>query len=173
MSVSLPLAIGLLCGSVLGGLGVYLVLRYRAGGRSPAAVGKELDEYRKEVGEHFDKTSELFAAMTDQYRTLYEHLSTDARSLTGRNSIALALEASRGIIPGQKVEERIEDKHSTSLEPGAEERVDVVEAGLPEAEPSVDETGGKAHEPAFPGDAESSNIDDGKENKEPGRQTPV
>ena len=49
MSLSMSLAIGLLCGAVLGGLAVYLVLRYRAGGRSVSAIGKELDEHEQRM----------------------------------------------------------------------------------------------------------------------------
>jgi uncharacterized membrane-anchored protein YhcB (DUF1043 family) len=150
MSVSISVLIGFMLGALLGGTVVYLFLRYRAGGRSVGAVRRELDDYKQEVGRHFDKTSELFASMTEQYRSLYEHLSDDAQLLTGKDSVAMALEATKGIVPGQKVEERIEDNR-ISAHP--------VETGSNASEPElvdVDVPVGEVLEPGPGDDAEEA-----------------
>ena len=122
MSLPAYIVIGFLCGILFGGLVVYLLLKYRAGGRSAGELKKELDTYREQVESHFDKTSELFAATTEQYRTLYEHLSKESLNLTGKDSVAVALESMQGILPGQMMEDRIEDQREPGVaqEPGTE-----------------------------------------------------
>lgn len=42
----------------------------------------EMKQYRDEVGQHFHKTGELFNAMTQNYREVYEHLATGAQKLS-------------------------------------------------------------------------------------------
>ena len=148
--MSLPVAIlaALLSGAVIGGILVLVILRIRTGGKSGAAVRKELDEYRSEVGEHFDKTAEMLATMTEQYRSLFEHLSADARNLTGRDAMAHALEASRGIISGQQAGGRLEDNRSPDAKQGPDDRSgpEAGESGDPglEAMVTTDESGDKS-----------------------------
>ena len=42
---------------------------------------QEFDSYRDQVGQHFQKTSELVQAMTDSYRNVYEHLAKGSEAL--------------------------------------------------------------------------------------------
>jgi len=42
---------------------------------------QEFDSYRDQVGQHFQKTSELVQTMTDSYRSVYEHLASGSEVL--------------------------------------------------------------------------------------------
>ncbi len=42
---------------------------------------QELDNYRSQVGSHFQRTSELVQKMTQSYREVYEHLATGSQAL--------------------------------------------------------------------------------------------
>lgn len=44
-------------------------------------VTARFEEYRQEVGQHFEKTSDLFQDLTERYRTFYEHLAGGAQAL--------------------------------------------------------------------------------------------
>ncbi len=91
---------GLLLGSVLGGLAVYYTQRNKGGGKTAGEIHAELNEYRQQVQEHFDKTSDLFRDMTHQYRELYDHLSVGAQSLCEASSSASSLhQAARNVLP--------------------------------------------------------------------------
>jgi uncharacterized membrane-anchored protein YhcB (DUF1043 family) len=46
-------------------------------------VKAESRQYRAQVGQHFQKTSELFQGMARQYRDVYEHLAGGAQALCG------------------------------------------------------------------------------------------
>jgi len=81
---SIPAAVGLgvLIGFVIGWLS-----RSGAAGKSKEMTRSlkqskdEMDEYRKEVTEHFEKTAMLVGAMTEQYRAVYDHLADGAQNL--------------------------------------------------------------------------------------------
>lgn len=65
-------------------LGYVLALhlqRKSSGGKLASELKAELDGYRDQVTEHFSKTSELFQTLTEQYRTLYDHLAGGAQEL--------------------------------------------------------------------------------------------
>ncbi len=74
-------AIGLAAGCLLGGVIVYLTQKTRGGGKTARQVQSEFADYREQVQTHFDKTSDLFRGMTQQYRDLYTHLSSGAQTL--------------------------------------------------------------------------------------------
>jgi uncharacterized membrane-anchored protein YhcB (DUF1043 family) len=42
---------------------------------------REFDAYRSQVGQHFQRTSQLVQKMTDSYREVYEHLATGSQAL--------------------------------------------------------------------------------------------
>ena len=84
----------------LGGLGAGLALR--RGDRSARARAAKLeveltearrqtDVYRAQVEKHFERTSDLFRDLTDQYSALYGHLAEGARALCPDGSPALGL----------------------------------------------------------------------------------
>jgi len=66
------------------GIGVGLLLmiqRSQSGGKSLADLRQEKEAYQNEVDAHFEKTGQLFKEMTENYRTLYEHMATGAQQL--------------------------------------------------------------------------------------------
>lgn len=55
---------------------------------------KELDSYKEEVTEHFEKTAALVNNLTNSYKDVHEHLATGAQGLCQPGSIDLAIEPS-------------------------------------------------------------------------------
>ena len=74
------LVLGLAAGAAIGA-GVAALVRGRSGAAGAAQLKEELDAYRGEVDEHFERTSDLFRDLTEKYRDLYEHLATGAGEL--------------------------------------------------------------------------------------------
>lgn len=113
------------------GLGL---LRSRSSGKVAEMQGErdaarqELDEYRREVDAHFERTAQLFDKVTDDYRNLYDHLAQGARQL--------------GAIPGESSEAslaRPEQRRLTAEEGGGEPAPDEAgkeDASAAEPEPS-------------------------------------
>ena len=56
----------------------------------------DMNNYRDEVGEHFHKTGELFNAMTQNYREIYEHLATGAQKLSNDEANVFQLNSFNG-----------------------------------------------------------------------------
>lgn len=54
-----------------------------------ARVQTELDGYRGRVTEHFTGTSELLRDLTEQYRTVYDHLAGGANELCPQGFVGL------------------------------------------------------------------------------------
>lgn len=52
----------------------------------------ELEGYKAEVNEHFEKTASLVNNLTNSYKDVHEHLATGAQGLCTPGSIDLALE---------------------------------------------------------------------------------
>jgi len=55
---------------------------------------KELDDYKAEVSQHFEKTASLVNNLTSSYKDVHEHLATGAQGLCQAGNIDLALEPS-------------------------------------------------------------------------------
>ncbi|MEQ8660354.1 MAG: DUF1043 family protein [Gammaproteobacteria bacterium] len=77
---------------VLFGLGIltgYLFASTRArlegGGRTPAELKRDLDDYQERVDDHFVTTNELLGRLTAQYREVYAHMANGARELCRNN----------------------------------------------------------------------------------------
>lgn len=66
-------------GLVVGIAGAWLMLR--SGKSSSADAEKQLDEYRRQVAEHFARTSKLVDGMTDSYKAVFDELQEGAHSL--------------------------------------------------------------------------------------------
>ena len=84
MDWSMALAFAL--GVVVGALVMYL-LRHRLNDtqalrRRLGDIQSELDSYRTQVDEHFERTSDLFQEVTQKYRDLHDHLAQGATGLT-------------------------------------------------------------------------------------------
>lgn len=57
---------------------------------------KELDELKSGVNEHFDETARLFSNLTEEYKTLYQHLASSANKLSDKD-FKLKLSAPVGV----------------------------------------------------------------------------
>lgn len=55
--------------------------RRATGGKSPAQLREEFEEYRAGVNTHFQETATLLDGMTEQYRTVYAHMAKGAFDL--------------------------------------------------------------------------------------------
>ncbi|MBI1194272.1 MAG: DUF1043 family protein [Gammaproteobacteria bacterium] len=78
---NIPVAVGF---GILIGLVVGWMIKSGSGGKSEQALQQskdEMEQYRKEVTAHFEKTAKLVGAMTEQYRAVYDHLSDGAQKL--------------------------------------------------------------------------------------------
>ena len=82
-----------------GGLGAGLALRRRGDPKARVLelegelneARQQLDTYRAQVEKHFERTSDLFRDLTDQYSALYGHLSEGARALCPEGGPAIGL----------------------------------------------------------------------------------
>ena len=73
-------------GAAAGALAIYL-LRHRINDTQAlrsriSDLQSELENYRSEVDEHFERTSDLFQEVTQKYRSLHDHLAQGATGLT-------------------------------------------------------------------------------------------
>lgn len=93
----------------------------------------ELDGYRDEVDQHFEKTAGLFDQLTLDYRRLYEHLASGARDLGVRDrqglltagpelrelsALVSASAAARAALPGDKDTEADQEPVESFIGPG-------------------------------------------------------
>ena len=60
------------------------------------ALQHELDDFRRGVDDHFQKTSDLFQDLTSRYREVYDHLSKGAQTLVREPLAAARLEVPDG-----------------------------------------------------------------------------
>ena len=52
-------------------------------------VQSELEDYRRDVVDHFSGTSEMLTSLTRQYRNVYDHLSEGAKLLCPEGSVRI------------------------------------------------------------------------------------
>ena len=88
-------------------------------------VTTELDEYRRDVVEHFTGTSGVLRDLTHQYRAVYDHLTTGATSLCPEGSIDL--------LEGLRSEKLPDGKDFASGDEGSEGEPPASETDSPEA----------------------------------------
>ena len=74
-------AFGVACGVGIGYLTLCNSRRSQALQEKCDALQREFDAYRSQVGQHFQRTSQLVQKMTDSYREVYEHLATGSQAL--------------------------------------------------------------------------------------------
>jgi uncharacterized membrane-anchored protein YhcB (DUF1043 family) len=74
-------AFGVACGVGIGYLTLCNSRRSQVLQEKCDALQREFDAYRSEVGQHFQRTSQLVQKMTDSYREVYEHLATGSQAL--------------------------------------------------------------------------------------------
>lgn len=75
LAIVVCLIIGLLVG--------YLIGHFLGGGKGKAVkeAAKAHDDYREEVRDHFEHTSQIMSRMVDDYREMYQHMSDGAGKL--------------------------------------------------------------------------------------------
>ena len=115
----LLIAAGVLVGALLGGAVALLAMR-RGGGTGDAnALKGELDDYRREVAEHYTETAKRVDALTHAYKAVYDHLEDGAYRLVGERELRARLEdAGSGPVTiegiGQRVLQRPAEDHVTA-----------------------------------------------------------
>jgi Uncharacterized protein conserved in bacteria len=86
------------------------VNRIRALEAELVQVQDRFDKYKQQVTGHFSKTAELFTALTDDYRSIYEHMSQGAEDLCGGLVPQLGTDiASEHLLTQTKSEEELQD----------------------------------------------------------------
>ena len=141
--------------------------RVRGQGARAGEIQKELDDYRREVTEHFGQTAEHFKAIGREYRELYEHMASGAESLTDRE----VLDARLSFAPKAILESIAEDqppqppRDFEQADQPAEQAPVSSEATLaaePEAEPAAEPETGPEAEPveAIKSDSEAEAGDE-------------
>jgi len=77
--------------AVLGFILSVLVNKYKAQGSNEKLreLEKEYKDYRQQVDAHFINTGVLFKGLTEQYRDVYQHISTGANTLCSEEAKAL------------------------------------------------------------------------------------
>lgn len=89
----LLIAAGVLVGALLGGAIALIVLRRSGGGSGDVnALKGELDDYRREVAEHYVETAKRVDALTHAYKAVYDHLEDGAYRLVGERELRARLE---------------------------------------------------------------------------------
>jgi len=81
---------GVLVGALLGGAIALFVLR--RGGPGSHSLRHELDDYRREVAEHYAETARRVDALTHAYKSVYDHLEDGAYRLVGESELRQRLE---------------------------------------------------------------------------------
>lgn len=81
---------GVLVGALLGGAIALFVLR--RGGPGSGSLRHELDDYRREVAEHYAETARRVDALTHAYKSVYDHLEDGAYRLVGESELRQRLE---------------------------------------------------------------------------------
>jgi len=74
-TIAICVIVGLLLGYFIGHV------QHRGKGKTAEEAVKAHDEYRDEVHEHFQQTSQIMSRMVDDYREMYQHLSAGAGKL--------------------------------------------------------------------------------------------
>lgn len=74
-TIAICVVVGLLLGYVVG------YAQHRDKGKSAEEAVKAHEDYREEVHEHFQQTSQIMSRMVDDYREMYQHLSAGAGKL--------------------------------------------------------------------------------------------
>lgn len=79
---NIPVAVGF--GIAIGFAVGWMIKSAGSNGKSEKALQQskdDLEQYRKDVTAHFEKTAMLVGAMTEQYRAVYDHLADGAQKL--------------------------------------------------------------------------------------------
>ena len=97
--VMLLALVGAVCG-IAGYVIARLGQRRAGGGKTAAELKTELSDYKENVAEHFQTTASLLHDMTEQYRSVYEHMASGAQTLCDPERATSQIESLRaGLLP--------------------------------------------------------------------------
>jgi len=141
-SVPVAVGVGILIGFVVGWFS-----RSGSGAKSKEKMLQEskdeMEQYRKDVTTHFEKTAILVGAMTEQYRAVYDHLADGAQNLCNDPTARLdAIGQGEALIAAHSEPEAGRNAKSVTAEVAGTETSQPPTA----AASSVDETEGEASE---------------------------
>ena len=88
--------------------------RKATGGKSPAELREEFEEYRAGVNTHFQETATLLDGMTEQYRTVYVHMAKGAFDLCDSADAGPRLEQLQAVL--QVSDSTVDDVHSADAD---------------------------------------------------------
>lgn len=94
VTIWLLIAGGALLGALVGGAVALLVVR--RGDADPDTVRglrREMEDYRREVADHYVETAKRVDALTHAYKSVYDHLEDGAYRLVGERELRDRLEA--------------------------------------------------------------------------------
>jgi len=92
LAAMLGVAVVMFAGGAATGYFLTVAAQQRAtGGKTPAELRQELDDYRAKVNQHFEKSAELFHGLSVQYRDLYQHMAETANELVDKEHQSAAL----------------------------------------------------------------------------------
>ena len=117
--------------------------RKATGGKSPAQLREEFEEYRAGVNTHFQETATLLDGMTEQYRTVYAHMAKGAFELCDSADAGPRLEQLQAVL--QVSDSTVVDVHSADadIERHQEPATDVAHGEhepAPQAKPDAHES---------------------------------
>ena len=124
-------ALLLLVGAVIG----YMMAGSR-GSEKANEVQAELDDYRKQVTQHFSETAQHFQAIGAEYRKLYEHMAAGAGQLCD-GAEAVSFEPVEKLTEGVVIDDNDTPRDYEIAEPegGEQELPDIVETGVTDTAP--------------------------------------
>lgn len=164
MSPILLVGAGILLFGLGLGLGYALAHRLKKREASKASeIQNELDDYRRQVSEHFSETADHFQALGQQYQSLYKHMAKGADALCdpartgGRLEFPAAATAAltAGELEAEAVPQSIKDYAPEEPDEAVESEVTAAEAETAQAPAEA-----SAAEETVPEDAPKEEIGD-------------
>lgn len=64
--------------------------------KSVEEVELELQDYKNEVADHFEKTADLIEELTHNYKNVFDHLGQSAKELMSEDQLKLQIEKRKG-----------------------------------------------------------------------------
>jgi len=178
-NLSLGILIAILVVAVLVALVIGYFVGSRLGGRKSTAMKQateEHDSYKSDVREHFQQTSAIMSRMVEDYRDMYDHMSTGAEKLADLHREKLVTPPPRPESITHRPEQAKSpagaksDKPSTSAQSKGEHVVQPNQfagAGVGAGTQGAGKSGAPAAKPATAADAK---VNGGKPSQAPGPQ---
>ncbi|MDA0824237.1 MAG: DUF1043 family protein [Proteobacteria bacterium] len=143
--VVLLLIMGVAC--AVGGYAIAQARQRQAGdGKLAAELKSELSEYKENVAAHFQTTASLLHDMTEQYRSVYEHMASGAQNLCDAEQATAQIESLKaGLLPVLDPPSEPVDVIESSTEQSVEEFTSGTDASSQDAENSIELDQGEEH----------------------------